>query len=99
MDNTKRKLKWGWILLLVTLSISPLQMLNLLAQEESKTYWCSADHFSTARCHAAEDAVFGSIWSMVIFGLVMLASIGILLDLFIFPKHDDEHELEAAEAS
>lgn len=99
MDNTKRKLKWGWILLLLTLSISPIQMLNLFAQEESKLYWCSADHFSTARCHAAEEAVFGSIWSLVIMGLVMLGAIGVLLDHFIFPKHDDEHDLEAAEAS
>ncbi len=99
MDNTKRKLKWGWILLLATLSLVPLQMLNLLAEEEAKIHWCSPDHFSTARCQASEDAVFGSIWGLVISGLIMLTAIGILLDLFIFPKHDDEHELEAAKAS
>lgn len=99
MDNTKRKLKWGWILLLLTLSISPIQMLNLFDQEEAKAYWCSPDHYSSTRCHAAEEAVFVSIWSLVIFGLVMLGAIGVLLDHFIFPKHDDEHDLGAAETA
>lgn len=86
--RSNRKLKWGLLLFLVTLVVAPVQMLFLLDYEVDEEYWCSQEHFSTARCEAAEGAVFSTLWTLVVFGLVMLAGIAMLLDLIIMPQRE-----------
>lgn len=86
--QSNRKLKWGLLLFLVTLVIAPVQMLFLLDYEVDKEYWCSQEHFSTARCEAAEGAVFSTLRTLVVFGLAMLVGIAMLLDLIILAQRE-----------
>ena len=84
-QNLKRAL---WILLAV-LAITPLQLLNLLDAEEQKVYWCDAAHYSSARCHAAEEAVTTTLWSVVVLALALLGSLGVVFDRLILPAHQE----------
>jgi len=84
--NTKKKLKWGLILFVLTLALIPVQMLNLISQEQGQSYWCNAEHFSQARCGAAQDAVAGGLRALMLSGLVMLVGSALLLDWLIMPQ-------------
>ena len=85
--NAKKKLKWGLILFVLTLVLVPIQMLNLISHEQGQSYWCSADHFSPARCGAAGNAVAGGLRGLMLSGLVMLVGAALLLDWLIMPRY------------
>ncbi len=87
LDQSTRK----WLLvLLVTLVVIPLQMLNLVAAEKQKAYWCD-QHFYEVRCQAAEGALTNGIAVLAVAGLALLVSLGALFDRLILPGGAEAH--------
>ena len=86
--HTKRKLIWSGLLLATLVVVIPIHLLNLIAHEDQKLYWCDPANYSSDRCHEAESAVTQGLMALAVMGLLLLMCLGILLDQVIMPKHE-----------